>query len=125
MGCMLPLRIYPFARNLLFHFLDLALLSLLAYNYTLPTGMRFVAILYYCGEPAASPGGRSALVAAVAPGCARVRLWARAVRGCCAVVRAGRRPVRPEGQVVPASGKGSSTGAGLGKQCIRFVINIS
>jgi len=76
MGCMLPLRIYPFARNLLFHFLDLDLLSLLAYNYTLPTGMRFVAILYYCGEPAASPGGRSALVAAVAPGCARVRLCA-------------------------------------------------
>ncbi len=26
--------------------------------------------------------------------------------------------------VVPASGKSSSPGAGLGKQCIRFVINI-
>jgi len=39
--------------------------------------MRFVAILYYYGEPAASPGGRSALVAAVSAGCVRGRrLWA-------------------------------------------------
>ena len=49
---------------------------------------------------------RRAAHRALGCGCARVRrLWSGPSGACCAVVRAGRRPVGPEGQVVPASGK--------------------
>ena len=57
----------------------------------------------------------STVVTAVAPGCAHgLPPVVRAIRACHDCVRAGRRPVGPEGQVVPASGKSSFPGAGLG-----------